>query len=144
MFVGRAHSASAMSKSPESVVEHDPDPVATRTHSAPSLHSPYSSPHQDLEIVSDDMTMQQAPASMPAGGSQPVQHVIFPRRKSCDDADAAGPRPVCVSRGVLERLVHLPISKAALRVGLCPTTFKKAVSHLPPSHTPALVSSMLP
>jgi hypothetical protein len=54
---GRAHSASAMSKSPESVVEHDPDPGANRTHSAPTLHSPYSSPHQDLVRIRSEATI---------------------------------------------------------------------------------------
>jgi hypothetical protein len=59
-------------------------------------------------------------------GDAPMR-VIFPRRKHTDDTDAVTVRrPVRVTREILNGMVHLPISKAASRVGLCPTTFKKA------------------
>jgi len=57
---------------------------------------------------------------------------FYPRRKAWS-SDQEGlkrtsslPKPVVVSRGALEELMPLSLSQAALKVGLSPTTFKKA------------------
>ena len=48
----------------------------------------------------------------------------MPRRKEGEDPDA--PRHIHVSFEALEGLFHLPLRDAALEIGLCPTTLKKA------------------
>ena len=57
---------------------------------------------------------------------------FYPRRKAWS-SDEEGlkrsgslPKPVIVTRGALEGLMPLSLSQAALKVGLSPTTFKKA------------------
>ncbi|KAJ1468873.1 hypothetical protein T484DRAFT_1983530 [Baffinella frigidus] len=65
----------------------------------------------------------------------PHSAVFHPRRKNANSDEEPGPHvvtgwpspdPVCVSRGTLDSLMHLPLPEAAGMVGLCPTTFKKA------------------
>jgi hypothetical protein len=57
-------------------------------------------------------------------GKKPTARVIFPRRKAGENYLSA--RPVKVTRQMLESLTHLPLPNASKKLGLCPTTFKKA------------------
>jgi len=57
---------------------------------------------------------------------------FYPRRKAwssdkeCLKRTSSLPKPVIVTRGALEALMPLSLTKAACKMGLSPTTFKKA------------------